>query len=162
MLFLSAKGSSSQPLGFIREKKPCVETNTRADSVLRQNDMGHQDTQHHHFTFKKGEKKERENISYQIKTQLRPLKGLTTFCSVGEFERNPAIIFCPLLAADCQSLGWAQPGIPGVEYPHLATWDAKDWRGVCFLLLPSINVITEVESQLERMEPDIPKRQTAK
>lgn len=101
-------------------------------------------------------------MSHQVKIQLQPLKGLTTFCSVGELARNPAVISASFWQQDCQSLGWAQPGIPGVEYPHLATWDAKDQRGVCFLLLPSINVITEVESQLERMEADIPKKQTAK
>lgn len=58
---------------------------------------------------------------------------------------------------------WVGPAsIPGVEYPHLATWDAGDWGGVYFLQLPSINVTTEVARQLERMESDIPKRQTAK
>lgn len=89
-------------------------------------------------------------------------KGTDDILLCGRAPKEPCLYFCLLSAADCQSLGWAQPGIPGVEYPHLATWDAKDWRGVCFLLLPSINVTTEVESQLERMEADIPKRQTAK
>lgn len=70
------------------------------------------------------------------------------FCTVGVLTRNDAV-FLPPSAADCQSLGWAQSGIPGVEYPHLATWDAGDWGGVYFLQLLSLNVSTGAGSQLK-------------
>lgn len=134
----------------MKKLSPERETSIRADSVLHQNDAGHQDAAPTLHLSK------REKNSHQGKIQLRPLKGLHS--SLRESSQE----LCFLLQQIAESLGWAQPGIPGVEYPHLATWDAGVWGGVCFLQLPGINVITEVGSQLERMEPDLPKRQTAK
>lgn len=47
-----------------------------------------------------------------------------------------------------KALGGPSQAFLVLNIPHLATWDAGVWGGVCFLQLPSINVITEVGSQL--------------
>lgn len=82
----------------MRKLSPERETNIRADSVLHQNDVGHQDTAPSLHLSKRGGKK---FTSGQVPAVV--FKG-TTFCTAGELTRALPD-FCLLLQQIAKALG---------------------------------------------------------
>lgn len=85
----------------MRKLSPEREINIRADSVLHQNDVGHQDTAPSLHLSKRGRRGEGEFTSGQVPTVV--FKG-TTFCTAGELTRALPD-FCLLLQQIAKALG---------------------------------------------------------